>query len=311
MASVETIAEGILQIDTLLGGWERMTAGFVVAGERPALVETGAQTSATTVRQALADLGLGPDDLAWIVLTHIHLDHGGAVGDLARDFPRATVVVHPRGAPHLVDPTRLVESAQRVYGSLLDGLYGRLLPVAPERLVAAPDGYRLDLGRGRFLRLVDSPGHAKHHHAVLDEHTGTLLVGDAVGVRLPDMPVLRPAAPPPDFDLEQAVASLHRFSELAPERLVLTHYGPVPDPAATLAEAEAVLHQWVGVAERVLRDCAEAGVDDVAAALAEAFAGPLERVPAEHREKLEVLNGIHSNAAGIHRYLSRRARTGA
>lgn len=307
MPAIETIADGILQIDTLLGGWERMTAGFLVVGDRPALVETGAQTSAAAVREALASVGLGADDLAWIVLTHIHLDHGGAVGDLARDFPAATVVVHPRGAPHLADPTRLVESAGRVYGPLLDSLYGRMTPVEPERLVAAPDGYVLDIGRGRRLRLVESPGHAKHHHAVLDEQTGTLLVGDAVGVRLPDMPVLRPAAPPPDFDLEQAVASLHRFAELRPSTVVLTHYGPVPDPSEALTVAEEELHRWVAVAERVLAASAEAGVEDVAAALAEAFAPPVAEVPPEHREKLEILNGIHSNAAGIHRYLVGRA----
>jgi glyoxylase-like metal-dependent hydrolase (beta-lactamase superfamily II) len=307
MSAGTLIAPGIRQIDTLLGGWTEMTAGFIVEGPQPALVETGSQTSVAAVKDALAAAGLGPDQLRWLVLTHIHLDHAGGIGDLAQAFPSATVVVHERGARHLVDPTRLVDSAERVYGPLLDGLYGRMRAVPPERVIAAADGHRIDIGNGRRLTLVDSPGHAKHHHAVFDEHTGTLLVGDAVGVRLPAMPVLRPAVPPPDFDLEQAVSSLHRFAQLRPERVVLTHYGTVPEPVATLAEAEESLHRWVEVAQRVLEASADAGVDDIASALADTFAAPLTELDESVREKVEVLNGFHSNAAGIARYLSQRA----
>ncbi len=304
---MDTIAPGIFQLDTLLGGWDRMTAGFLIEGPNPALVETGAQSSADRMRSVLAEAGLGPDDLRWIVLTHIHLDHAGGVGDLAAAFPKATIVVHEKGARHIADPSRLIESAARVYGPLLDGLYGRMRAVPVERLVAAADGHVIDIGNGRHLTLIDSPGHAKHHHAVLDSLTGTLLVGDAVGVRLPDIGVLRPATPPPDFDLEAAVGSLHRFMDLKPARIVLTHYGMVDDGAATLSEAEVLLHEWVDVAERTLAANANAGVAGVATAMAEAFA----QVPADltetQRERFEVLNGVHSNAAGIVRYLERRA----
>ncbi|MBJ7610385.1 MAG: MBL fold metallo-hydrolase [Candidatus Dormibacteraeota bacterium] len=303
---MDLIAPGIRQIDTLLGGMDRMTAGFLIDGAQPALVETGSQSSVAAVREALTAAGLGAADLRWIVVTHIHLDHAGGVGDMAAAFPNATVVVHERGARHLVDPSRLIDSAARVYGPLLDGLYGRMLPVPEERLVAAADGHRVDLGDGHFLTMVDSPGHAKHHHAVLDEHTGTLLVGDAVGVKLPDVGILRPATPPPDFDLEQATASLRRFTELRPQQVVLTHYGPVADPIETLTAAEDMLHRWVEVADRTMRASEDAGIDDVATALAEAFAALPPDVPDAVREKLEVLNGVHSNAAGIVRYLAQR-----
>jgi glyoxylase-like metal-dependent hydrolase (beta-lactamase superfamily II) len=306
VSGTEHIAPGIRQLDTRLGNWEGVTAAFLIEGPQPALVETGSQTSVATVTQALAAAGVGAEDLRWLILTHIHLDHAGGIGDLAAAFPAATVVVHEQGARHLIDPTRLVDSAARVYGPLLDGLYGRMLPVPSERLIAAAGGFRVDVGGGRWLTMVDSPGHAKHHHAVLDEHTGTLLVGDAVGVRLPDFPVLRPAVPPPDFDLELALGSLHRFAELRPTQVVLTHYGPVPDAEATLADAEDVLRAWVEVAERVVRSSAEAGVEDIAAALAAAFAPSLDDVSAEAREKVETLNGVHSNAAGIARYLAKR-----
>jgi glyoxylase-like metal-dependent hydrolase (beta-lactamase superfamily II) len=303
---MERIAPGILQLDTLLGGMDQLTAGFLVEGLQPALVETGSQSSAATVRDALRAAGLGPDDLRWLIVTHIHLDHAGAVGDLAREFPAATVVVHEQGARHLLDPARLIDSAGRVYGPLLDELYGRLDPVPGERLIAAADGFRVDIGAGRTLVMVDSPGHAKHHHAVLDEASGTLMVGDAVGVRLPDIGVLRPATPPPDFDLEQAAASLRRFREIRPERVVLTHYGVVPGADETLAEAEDVLHRWVEVAEWTMSKAAATGVETVAAALADAFAAPPGTLSPENAHKFEVLNGVHSNAAGIVRYLQRR-----
>jgi glyoxylase-like metal-dependent hydrolase (beta-lactamase superfamily II) len=306
LSAAAEIAPGIVQLDTMLGGMDQLTAGFLVRGSSPALVETGSQTSIKAVREALSQQGVDSHDLRWIIVTHIHLDHAGGVGDLAAAYPDATVVVHERGARHLVDPSRLVDSAARVYGPLLDSLYGRMTPVLPDRVLPAADGMRIEVGPGRNLVMVDSPGHAKHHHAVLDEQTGALLVGDAVGVRLPDVGVLRPATPPPDFDLEQAVASLRRFASLQPQRVVLTHYGPVDDGPATLAAAEDLLHQWVAVAQQTLAAAEEAGVDDVAAALADAFAGTPDGLTGRSQERLEVLNGIHSNAAGIVRYLRSR-----
>ncbi len=125
------VMPGLLEIDTRLGGWDRVTAGYLVEGPSPVLVETGSQSSVPIVLKALSDHGLGPLDLAAIVVTHIHLDHAGGVGDIARAFPKATVLVHPRGARHLADPSRLVASAATVYGGALDSLYGRLEPTDP------------------------------------------------------------------------------------------------------------------------------------------------------------------------------------
>ncbi|MEJ7765011.1 MAG: MBL fold metallo-hydrolase [Acidimicrobiales bacterium] len=295
------LAPGVLEIDTMLGGWERMTAGYLVTGPEPVLIETGSQSSVPTLLASLADLGVGPDDLAHVVVTHIHLDHAGGVGDVARAFPKATVHVHGKGARHLVDPDRLVASAAQVYGDLLDSLYGRLDPTPADRVHVLEDGEAIEVGPGRRLVCVDSPGHAKHHLAVHDEGdgaSGLLFTGDAVGVRLPDGGLLRPATPPPDFDLDLALASLQRFRERRPSALCFAHYGLVPDPESVLEEAEGTLRQWAEVAEAAWRDGA-----DVAAALEQAFASDLENVPEEHREKLATLNGVHSNAAGLRRWL--------
>ena len=297
------IGDGVLQIDTLLGGWDRMTAGYVVQGAHPVLVETGSQSSVPVLLEALAGLGLGPSDLAAVVVTHIHLDHAGGVGDVARAFPEATVYVHEKGARHLVDPSRLVDSASRVYGPLLDSLYGRLDPTPSERIKVLGDLEEIDVGGGRVLTSIDSPGHAKHHLALHDSGSGILFVGDAVGVRLPDAGILRPATPPPDFDLDSAVNSLHRFADRQASGVALAHYGLVPDHQSILEEAEGILRQWAEVAEAAYR----AG-EDIAAALGQRFAGDVESVPAEHREKLETLNGVHSNAAGFRRWLETKDR---
>ncbi len=281
------MADGVVQIDTLLGGWERVTAGYLIEGPEPVLVETGSQSSAGPLLAALAEFGV--EDLAAVVVTHIHLDHAGGVGDVARAFPGAQVYVHELGARHLADPSRLVDSAGRVYGDLLDSLYGRLDPTPAERIHALGDGERI----GR-LTAVHSPGHAKHHLALHDAVSGLLFVGDAVGVRLPDVGVLRPATPPPDFDLELALSSLHRFAGRSPAALALAHFGVLPGPPAdALAEAEESLREWASVAEAAWSSGA-----DIDAALAARFG-------AEH-EQVEILNGIHSNAAGLRRWLDQR-----
>jgi glyoxylase-like metal-dependent hydrolase (beta-lactamase superfamily II) len=298
------IAPGILEIDTLLGGWERVTAGYLIEGPAPVLVETGSQSSATALLEALARHGLGPHDLAGVAVTHIHLDHAGGVGDVARAFPDATVYVHPRGARHLVDPSRLVASAATVYGGALDSLYGRMAPTAPERVRALEDGEKIDIGNGRALTTVHSPGHAKHHVALHDSATGVLFVGDAVGVRLPDAGLLRPATPPADFDLAQAVDSLRRFSDRRPSALALAHYGLLGDPPAVLEEAVAALQEWASVAGTAWR----AG-QDVEQALRQRFGGELEALAPEQRRRVEALNGLHSNAEGLKLWLSKTGAT--
>jgi glyoxylase-like metal-dependent hydrolase (beta-lactamase superfamily II) len=298
---VRVIAPGVVQIDTLLGGWQRMTAGYLVEGPAPVLVETGSQSSVPVLLSALDGLGVGAAELAGVAVTHIHLDHAGGVGDVARAFPRATVYVHEKGARHLADPSRLVSSAARVYGDLLDSLYGRLDPTPPDRIHVLADDEAIVVGPDRELVAVDSPGHAKHHLGLHDSATGILFAGDAVGVRLPDLGVLRPATPPPDFDLDQALHSLGRFAARRPEAIALAHYGLLGEPLGLLEEADATLRGWAETAERAWREGR-----DIAEALMARYAVDTAAVAPEHREKLEVLNGFHSNADGLRRWLETR-----
>jgi glyoxylase-like metal-dependent hydrolase (beta-lactamase superfamily II) len=295
------IGPGVLQIDTLLGGWERMTAGYLIEGPEPVLIETGSQSSVPALLQALKDHGVSPDDLAGVAVTHIHLDHAGGVGDVAKAFPQATVYVHEKGARHLVDPSRLIDSAARVYGPLLDDLYGRLEPTPKDRLRVLYDGDQVSVGPNRSLTTVDSPGHAKHHLALHDSESGILFAGDAVGVRLPDAGILRPATPPSDFDLDQAITSLRKFRARKPAGVALAHYGLLPDPLEMLEEAEMILRRWAEVAEAAWREDR-----DIVNALEKAFGDELKGTDAANREKLDTLSGIHSNAAGLRRWLETR-----
>jgi glyoxylase-like metal-dependent hydrolase (beta-lactamase superfamily II) len=296
------VADGVIELDTMLGGWERVTAGYLIEGDAPVLIETGSQSSVPTLLALLGRLGVGPADLAGVVVTHIHLDHAGGVGDVAQAFPNATVYVHQKGARHLVDPTKLVDSAARVYGPLLDSLYGRLEPTPAERIHVLEDLEVIPVSSNRSLTAVDSPGHAKHHLALHDSLSGVLFAGDAVGVKLPDAGVLRPSTPPPDFDLTLALHSLRRFAERRPTGLALAHYGLLDDPPDVLEEADGTLRRWADVAESAFRDGR-----DIAQALAVEFESDLDGVAEVHREKLEVMNGVHSNAAGLYRWLSSQA----
>ncbi len=265
------------------------------------LVETGSQTSVPVLLAALDQIGVGPAELAGVAVTHIHLDHAGGVGDVARAFPSATVYVHEKGARHLADPSRLIDSAARVYGPLLDSLYGRIDPTPPERLHVLADGEEIEVGPGRSLVAIDSPGHAKHHVGLHDSLSGVLFAGDAVGVKLPDGGVLRPSTPPPDFDLGQALDSLAKFAARRPSGIALAHYGLLEQPEELLAEAEETLRLWAETAEKAYREGS-----DIADALAHRFDPLLGDIDAAHKEKLDIMNGVHSNAAGFRRWLEGR-----
>ena len=303
VAPPRPIAPGVLEIDTLLGGWERVTAGYLIEGSAPVLIETGSQSSVPVLLESLAQIGIGPWELAGVAVTHIHLDHAGGVGDVARAFPKATVYVHEKGARHLADPARLIDSASRVYGPLLDSLYGRLDPTPAERLHVLADEEEVDVG-GRTLVAIDSPGHAKHHLGLHDLLSGVLFAGDAVGVKLPDGGVLRPSTPPPDFDLGQALTSLGKFAARRPSGIALAHYGLLPEPEDLLAEAEETLRQWAETAEQAYREGR-----DIAEALAARFDPLLGDIDEAHKEKLDIMNGVHSNAAGFRRWLETREPT--
>jgi glyoxylase-like metal-dependent hydrolase (beta-lactamase superfamily II) len=185
-------------------------------------------------------------------LTHIHLDHAGATGALVNMLPNAQVYVHRLGAPHLIDPTRLVRSATRIYGEQMRSLWGEIVPVPQERLHVVDDGDEIVIGSSE-LQVLYTPGHAVHHVAFFDERRGLLFPGDVAGVRLEDPRLVRPPTPPPDLSLEDWYASLDRILALRPQRLFLPHFGPVDEVEAHITELRERLRAWGDLALEDMR----------------------------------------------------------
>ena len=303
----------MFQIDTRMAGYEGITAGYLIRGDRPCLVETGTAPSAPVVRDALAGLGIGAGDLATVVVTHIHLDHAGGAGDIAAMFPAAQVVVHQRGARHLADPSRLMAGARMVYGRALERIFGVLAPVPAERIVALDDTGTVDLGGGRRLDSHYSPGHAKHHVGLVDSDTGDLYVGDAAGVYLPDTGDVRPATPPPDFDVETALASLRKFAALRPSRLMFSHYGPVAQVGETLDRSAEEITVWV----EETRQARAAGLDlDHAVAMVrdrtrDRYAAASPDADPALADRFERVSSARGNVEGIMHWLDKTEPSGA
>jgi len=247
---ITSLGGDVFMIDSRMGGYEGITSTYVILGSRPCLIETGTATSAPVVVAALGSLGIGADDLASIVVTHIHLDHAGGVGDIAEAYPKARVVVHERGARHLASPERLVASARRVFGDSMDRLFGELRATEVDRIDAIGESGTVDLGDGRYLEVFANPGHASHHIGLLDSLTADLYTGDAAGVYVPQTADVRPATPPPDFDLTLTLASIAAMRERGPQRLLFSHFGPVLDVEETLDASVAELHDWVDTVRR-------------------------------------------------------------
>ncbi len=304
---IDPLGEDVYAIDTQMGGHTGITASYLIRGSRPCLIETGTALSAPVVIDALAELGIAPADLASVVVTHIHLDHAGGVGDIAAHYPNAQVVVHEQGARHLADPTRLVASAQRVFGPDMDRMFGPLLPTPSERLTTLGERGFVDLGDGRRLDTFHNPGHAKHHVALVDSASGDLYTGDAAGVFVPDTAEVRPATPPPDFDLDLALDSLQRMRAVRPARLLFSHFGPVTDTEDVFEQSEAELRYWVEQVSQAYHQ----GLD-LEHAIVMVHQKDRERHPAfyddaKRAEKFEELSSTGAQVAGIWRWLEQNS----
>lgn len=235
--------DGIAVIDTHHMGRAHVVATYLLLGDEPALVDPGPAGTLPNLEAGLQSYGLRLEDVRHIVLTHIHLDHAGATGAILARNPQVQVHVHEKGAPHLIDPSRLISSAAMLWGDRLETLWGRTIPTPPEAIVTLVGGESLRIA-GRTLRAYDAPGHARHHLVWFDERSGSAFVGDNTGVRLPGVRLTRPATPPPDVDLEAWLHTLDTIRSLEPQWLCLTHFGAFDDVAFHLADFRERLVRW-------------------------------------------------------------------
>jgi len=235
---------GIHRIDLGWNGHPGQVASYLLdGGDGLAVVETGPTSTLGAVLDGIRAIGREPAEVTHILVTHIHLDHAGGAGALLRHAPGARVHVHPNGAAHLADPSRLIASASQLYGAMMDTLWGEMVPVPRDRLVVLEDGAEVRVGTRR-LRAVDTPGHAIHHHAYHDPGANVVFTGDVGGIRVDRLPYVTAPTPPPDIDLDAWHRSLARLRELRPEMLLLTHFGGIGDPAWHLDDLAARLRGW-------------------------------------------------------------------
>ncbi len=228
-------------IDTAFQRDDFDAAYLVVENGRAAFIDCGTGLAVPAMLAALSRAGLAPDAVDWLILTHVHLDHAGGAGLLMQQLPNARLLVHPRGAPHMVDPARLIAGATEVYGEAeIARSYGPVLPVAAERVVIAEDGHRVDLA-GRNLLCLHTPGHARHHLCVWDARSRAWFTGDTFGLSYRELDSARgafiiPTSSPVQFDPEPLKQSIARMLTFEPQAMFLTHYGRVGDVARLAAD---------------------------------------------------------------------------
>ena len=235
-----------------------IAAGLLEGRDGLALVDPGPAACLGALRAALLSRGHALEEVETILVTHIHLDHSGGVGVIARSNPRVQVYVHRRGAPHVVDPSKLLSSANRLYGDAMERLWGEVAPV-PSANVHPLDGGEVLRFAGLEVRVADTPGHASHHVSYLDTSSGTAFVGDTGGIRVGAPLLVIPPTPPPDIDVEAWTASLARIRAWAPASVFVTHFGRFERPLDHLADLEARLIDMAGWVRSLLDD---ASLDD-------------------------------------------------
>ncbi len=294
-------AFGVKVLDLHFGSEGTIASFLLRSNEGPVLVETGPDSTYPALVRAVEAVGTDPEAVRHVLVTHIHLDHAGAAWRLATRG--ATVYVHPVGAPHLADPSKLLASARKIYGERMDELWGRLEPIPAERLRLVADGEVLHIG-GLAIEALHTPGHASHHIAYrLD---GAVFTGDVGGVRILDGPVVAPC-PPPDIDLEAWRASIARLRTLRAERFYLTHFGAVNETARHLDHLEEGLASFASF----VRARAEEGLDD--AAIVPRFEAFSQGFVAAHGAndatlaRYALANPAFMSVAGLARYWRKRA----
>jgi glyoxylase-like metal-dependent hydrolase (beta-lactamase superfamily II) len=275
---------------------ERVIGAWDLGG---AIVDPGPEPRIETLLE-----GLSADPHA-LLLTHIHLDHAGATGALVERFPDLRVFVHARGAPHLIDPSRLLASAERIYGDDMSRLWGRVAPVPAENIRVVGGGETIEVA-GRALAVEYTPGHASHHVVYFDDDDGTAYVGDVAGVRIPPSELVQPPTPPPDIDVPAWLRSIDLVARREPRCLALTHFGSVDDPRPHLDRTKQALTEQAELARRLLEELGD--TEEAARAFVEEVdRRTVERTGPEMAGRFQVGSPVEQRWMGLRRYWQKQA----
>ncbi len=261
MATTTQFASGTQQISLPFQGESDIIGSYLLAGDNEvAIIDPGPGSTIEALFASIREAGFEPQQVTHLLATHVHLDHAGGVGSLVRAMPHAKVYVHSKGAPHLLDTSKVVASATRIYGDRMQTFWGEIESTPQERLRVIEDGDILKVA-GRRLEVHYTPGHAIHHVVFFDVHSGELFAGDTAGVRLQGVDYVRPPTPPPDIDLEAWNQSIDKIKKMRPDILYLGHFGPTSNAQYHLEQLRKKLTTWGNtVLESMRRGNDEEGV---------------------------------------------------
>jgi glyoxylase-like metal-dependent hydrolase (beta-lactamase superfamily II) len=245
------IGKKLFMIELETGGFKNLICSYVIKGKKPFLVESGPTNSVPKLLSGLEELDVKFEDVEYVAVTHVHLDHGGGVGTLLKALPNAKVIVHPRGMPHLIDPERLWSSSQKVLGFVSE-IFGKPEPVPKDRIIPVTEG-SFDLGADAKLSVTETVGHASHNLSFQESINSGVFPGDAAGTYLPEFNVVVPTTPPP-FYLESALVSLDKLITLKPSVLYFSHFGKADNAVQLLKDYKRQLQLWANIAEEGVRE---------------------------------------------------------
>jgi glyoxylase-like metal-dependent hydrolase (beta-lactamase superfamily II) len=255
IAATTTLNDGIVAIDTEYARALQDASHLIVENGRAAFVDTGANSSVPLLIEALRQQDLDVGDVDYVFLTHVHLDHAGGAGELMRALPNATCVVHRRGAPHMIDPAKLVAGTEAVYGAeQARSIYGTIVPIEEDRIHVPEDGEWLSLN-GREFQFLNTEGHARHHHVINDPQSKGVFTGDSFGVSYRELDtekgeIVFPTSTPVQFDPDEAHISVDRIMGCEPQQLYLTHYSRVRNLDRLAAQMHAGIDAYVAMAQQ-------------------------------------------------------------
>lgn len=241
------IGKNVFLIDLQTGGFKNLIASYILKGEQTVIIETGPTSSIPNLLMGLKELNVKPEEIAYVALSHVHIDHGGGVGTLLGHLPKTKVIVHSKGAPHLIDPTKLWVASQETLGIVAE-MFGEPESVPEDKIIVAVDGVTFNVGKGLKLEVVEAPGHASHNLSYYEHLNEGVFPGDAAGAYLAEFDTVFPTTPPP-FRPDIALVSLKKLITLNPKVLYYSHFGKASDAVKRLHDYQLQIKTWLSIVE--------------------------------------------------------------